>query len=79
MELLLDRTFAFTEADVLKNVLIPFRLERDYDRLVIHLHYSPKEIRDPEIIMPQIQNAWRPTSPPAISSLRRTWRNIGLC
>ncbi len=55
MELLLDRTFAFTEADVLKNVLIPFRLERDYDRLVIHLHYSPKEIRDPEIIMPQIQ------------------------
>lgn len=55
MELLLQKQFAFTEADVRKNVLLPFRVERDYARLAIHLHYGPKSIRDPEIIMPKIQ------------------------
>lgn len=55
MELLLNETFAFTEADVRKNILLPFRTERPYDRLAIRLHYGPKAIRDPEIILPQIR------------------------
>ena len=53
MELLLDQTFAFTLADVRKNILVPFRVDRDFDHLAICLHYGPKAIRDPEIIMPQ--------------------------
>ena len=55
MELLLDQTFAFTLADVRKNILVPFRVDRDFDHLAICLHYGPKAIRDPEIIMPQIR------------------------
>ncbi|WP_455582803.1 hypothetical protein [Dysosmobacter sp.] len=55
MELLFDQAFAFTTADVRKNILLPFRARRDYDRLVLHLHYGPKAIRDPEIIAPQIR------------------------
>ena len=55
MELLLQKRFAFTEADVRKNVLVPFRVERDYERLAIRLRYGPKSIRDPEIILPKIE------------------------
>lgn len=55
MELLLKKRFAFTEEDVRKNILIPFRVERDYARLAIRLRYGPKSIRDPEIIQPKIQ------------------------
>lgn len=55
MERILHRTFTFSPDDARKNVLIPFRTERDYDRLVIHLKYGPKAIRDPEIILPQIE------------------------
>lgn len=55
VELLLDQTFAFTLADVRKNILVPFRVDRDFDHLAICLHYGPKAIRDPEIIMPQIR------------------------
>ena len=50
MELLLKKRFTFTEADVRKNILVPFRVERDYVRLAIRLRYGPKSIRDPEII-----------------------------
>ncbi|MCI8329390.1 MAG: hypothetical protein HFG02_07235 [Oscillibacter sp.] len=55
MELLLKKRFTFTEADVRKNILVPFRVERDYVRLAIRLRYGPKSIRDPEIILPKIQ------------------------
>ena len=55
MERLLQKRFAFTEADVRKNGLLPFRVERDYERLAIRLHYGPKFIRDPEVIMPKIE------------------------
>lgn len=42
MELLLDQTFAFTLADVRKNILVPFRVDRDFDHLAICLHYGPR-------------------------------------
>lgn len=55
MKSLFDQSFAFTVADVRKNILLPFETEQDYDRLVLRLRYGPKVIRDPEIIQPQIQ------------------------
>lgn len=55
MERILQKRFAFTEADVRKNILIPFRTERDYERLAIQLRYGPKSIREPAVIMPKIK------------------------
>lgn len=55
MEKILCEQFTFSAADVRKNVLVPFQTERDYDRFLIQLHYSPKSIRDPAVITPQIQ------------------------
>lgn len=55
MEKLLHQDFVFSLEDVRKNVLLPFRVDKAYDRLVIKLHYSPKSIQDREIIMPQIE------------------------
>lgn len=45
MELLLDQTFAFTLADVRKNILVPFRVDRDFDHLAICLHYGLRHSR----------------------------------
>lgn len=64
MERLMRRQFCFTVDDVRKNILIPFRTERDYDRLAVRLRYGPKAIRDPEIIMPQIEQCVRRYYPP---------------
>lgn len=55
LEQILQKQFTFTEEDVRKNILIPFQTERDYERLAIRLHYGPKSIRDPAIIMPKIR------------------------
>lgn len=64
MELLMRREFHFTVSDVRKNILIPFETVRDYDRLAIRLRYGPKAIRDPEIIMPQIEQCVQKYFPP---------------
>lgn len=55
MEKLLHQNLVFSQEDVRKNILLPFQLDKTYDRLVIHVHYSPKAIRDKDIIMPQIR------------------------
>lgn len=55
LERILERQFTFTGEDVRKNILIPFRTERDYERLAICLRYGPKSIRDPAVITPKIR------------------------
>lgn len=64
MEQLMHREFHLTVSDVRKNILIPFRTERDYDRLAVRLRYGPKAIRDPAIITPQIDECVRKYYPP---------------
>ncbi len=55
MEQLLFKEFAFSGQDVRRNLPLPFRVEREYDRLAVRLSYGPKAVRDPEIIGPQIR------------------------
>ena len=55
MERILYKKFTFSPDDARKNILIPFQTERDYDSLVIRLKYGPKTVRDPKIILPQIE------------------------
>ena len=55
MEQLLRKSMVFSREDVRKNILLPFRVDRDFDRLIIRLHYGPKAIRDPAVIRPQIR------------------------
>lgn len=55
MDVLLTKSFTFTTEDARRNVLLPFYVEKPYDRMIIKLRYGPKEIRDPEIIRPQIE------------------------
>ncbi len=55
MEKLLHQNLTFSRKDVRRNVLLPFRVEKTYKRLVIRFHYDPKAIRDQKIIAPQIR------------------------
>lgn len=55
MEQLFKKQWEFTAGDVRKNILVPFYTDRAFDRLVLKLHYTPKSIRDPAIIGPQIR------------------------
>lgn len=55
MDILLRQDFAFHLEDVRKNFLLPFYVEKNYDRLVVLLHYGPKSVSDPTIIGPQIE------------------------
>lgn len=59
MDVLLRDDLKFTVADVRRNVLLPFHVDKAYDRLVVLLHYGPKAISDPAIIMPQIEECVR--------------------
>lgn len=51
MEILLDRTWTLTPADARTNVLVPFTVPHDFDRLEIHASYGPKLVTDPEVRM----------------------------
>jgi hypothetical protein len=64
VQLIYRNNFVFSAEDVRKNILLPFRTERDFDRLVIRLKYGPKAIRDPAIINPQIEKCVRTYFPP---------------
>lgn len=64
MDILLDRRLAFTVDNVRDNVMLPFTTGKDYDRIVICFHYSPKSISDPAIIRPQIEECVRKYYPP---------------
>lgn len=55
MKELLSKSFRFTLDDVRKNTLVPFQVDKAYDHMLICLKYSPKHIREKEIIMPQIE------------------------
>ena len=59
MDVLLEYHAVFRPEDWRQNILLPFQVPKGYDRLVVRLHYSPKEVRDPAIIRPQIEECVR--------------------
>lgn len=59
MDVLLKEDLKFTVEDVRRNVLLPFRVDKDYERIVVRLHYGPKYVRDQAVIGPQIAECVR--------------------
>lgn len=70
MEQLLKKTFAFHKEDVRHNILLPFVTGKDFDRLVVCLHYYPEIISDPEIVRPAALEAYRRYYPDEWQSMR---------
>ena len=46
MEALIDKKIILTPADEKTNILVPFTVTKDYEKLVIDYTYSPKELGD---------------------------------
>lgn len=67
MDKLMEYQAAFCLEDVQRNVLLPFTLPQDYEQLAVRLHYGPKEVRDPEIIRPRIEECVRKYFPPGVT------------
>lgn len=77
MEQLLSREFTFSTGDARRNLLLPFRVERAYDRLAVRLRYGPKAIRDPEIIGPQIRKCVETYFPAGFQLTEEDMREFG--
>lgn len=51
MEILLDHIWTLTPEDARTNVIVPFTVPHDFDRLEFRASYGPKLVTDPEIRM----------------------------
>lgn len=59
MDILMEYHAVFRPEDWRQNILLPFDVPKQYDRLAVRLYYGPKEVRDPAVIRPQIEECVR--------------------
>ena len=59
METLLERTLHLTPDDQRKNVLLPFEVPHDFDRLEITCMYTPKYITEPNAVKAAVADCFQ--------------------
>lgn len=57
-DVLIDTTIILTEKNDRDHVCIPFRVESEYEKLKIECHYSPKYIKDENVIIAAVQDCY---------------------
>lgn len=57
-DVLIDKTIVLSEKDDREQVIVPFFVEKDYEKLEIHCQYSPKYIEDENVIVEAVNDCF---------------------
>ena len=80
MEKILKQVLNIKETDSKTNIILDFELEKDYNQLVFHLCYSPKEVDNTQIAKSQIEEAIKRFIPNNAQNGNVCWQDfVPLC